>query len=378
MFVENRTLFRFNRLILLNLPILFRWLSFSRSYKKRLLVIKVDEIGDYVLVRNFIEILKGSDKYRDFEIELLGNNVWKDLTETYDSQWLTDFIFVNPENLYSSPIKTWRIAWKLFKKDYQAVLQPTSSRSFICDVLAGFTAAPQIIGFESDTERIYKKYKKKTDKFYTEKLLLPKDIHFEFERNRYFFEQIINTKVLLPKPTLPTNSERKNIITIFPGAGSVKRQWGKENFVSLIELILNNTTCLVHLGGGKSEMDYGNFIVSKLLSDRIINSIGQTTLTELVELIASSKCVITNETSAVHLAAACEIPTICILGGGHYERFSPYPSSISSGLFFIYEKWSCFNCNWNCIYGTEKKEPYPCVAINSVQKVWDAFNTIIA
>lgn len=51
---------------------------------KSLLLIRLDAICDYVLFRNYIELLKTSEKYKDYSITLLGNIAWKNLCEELD------------------------------------------------------------------------------------------------------------------------------------------------------------------------------------------------------------------------------------------------------------------------------------------------------
>ena len=48
---------------------------------KHILLIRLDAIGDYILFRNFIEVLKRNPKYSDYKITLLGNIVWRELAE---------------------------------------------------------------------------------------------------------------------------------------------------------------------------------------------------------------------------------------------------------------------------------------------------------
>ena len=57
--------------------------------KNSILLIRLNAIGDYVLFRNFIEILKRSDKYEDFHITLLANCVWQDLALELDQDEAT-------------------------------------------------------------------------------------------------------------------------------------------------------------------------------------------------------------------------------------------------------------------------------------------------
>ena len=42
---------------------------------KTLLIVKTDGIGDYVLFRNFLGIIRSSDKFKDFKITLLGDGI---------------------------------------------------------------------------------------------------------------------------------------------------------------------------------------------------------------------------------------------------------------------------------------------------------------
>ena len=53
------------------------------------------------------------------------------------------------------------------------------------------------------------------------------------------------------------------------------------------------------------------------------------------------------ESSGLHLAIMGRIPTIGIVGGGHYGRFVPWVG-VSAHQIFLTSKMECFNCNWNC------------------------------
>jgi len=370
--IKNRNLFRITRFILLKLPGLFKFFSKFRSSQKRILIIKTDAIGDFILFRNFIEITKKSEIFKDHQVDLLGNELWQDIATQYDNKFIGDFFFINPNELYEKPLTTFKLGWRLFKYNYETVLQPTFARTFINDGLAGLTAAKQIIGFKGDTERINIKYKTKTDRFYTTKMLLPVGINFEFERSRFFFENVLKQPVTINGPSIPVdNSIRKGII-IFPGAAVFKRSWEGKKFVGLIKLVLQHTSQPVYLAGGPDELQIGEYLTKNLPSNSVDNLIGKTSLTQLIELIGNAALIIANETAAIHIAAATQTKAVCILGGGHFGRFAPYPDQMQNKLVCNYEKMECYQCNWNCIYQTMENEPYPCVANVSLEKVWQA------
>jgi ADP-heptose:LPS heptosyltransferase len=371
LFNTNRNLFRINRLVLLKLPYLFKFLALFRQPKKRILIIKNDAIGDYILFRNFIEVIKKSTPDKDYQIDLLGNTVWKDIALTYDKEFIADFIFINPEALlYNEPLKTLKLGWRLFKNNYQIVLQPSSTRVLINDGLAALTAAKQIIGFESDNEGLPARYKRKTDKFYTSRLVLPPNIYFEFERSRFFFQNVLNCSIPLNSPSIPVHETVKKGIVIFPGAGNLKRGWEAEKFLALIKLIGQHTSQPIYLAGSPNEVHLGNYLTENLPPNSVNNLIGAISLPQLVELIGNAALVIANETGAIHIAAATKTKSVCILGGGHFKRFAPYPDSLAYAPVCVYEKMECYNCNWVCKFQTMPNEPFPCISIISLEKVW--------
>ncbi|SDR95051.1 ADP-heptose:LPS heptosyltransferase [Mucilaginibacter mallensis] len=368
--IKNRNLFRLTRFVIFKISYLFKFLAKFRSGKKRLLILKTDAIGDYILFRNFIEIVKLSDEYKNYEIDLLGNPLWRDIVLSYDAPFVTELMFTRIYDLYEAPLKTFKLGWQLFKRNYAVVLQPSSNRLLITDGLAALTAAKQIIGYEGNTESIQQRYKTKSDKFYTQRLLLPAAVYFEFDRSKFFFEAVLKQKLDINGPLIKTKqTERKGII-IFPGAGIIKRGWEPEKFLELIKLIKQQTNQPVYIAGGPAEAAVAEYLTNALPQGEVINLTGKTTLPQLVELIGSAALVVSNETSAIHIAAAAQTPAICILGGGHFGRFAPYPAHMAQTTICAYEKMECYNCNWNCIYETMPNAPYPCISIVSLDKVW--------
>ena len=361
----------------MKVPRLFNLFAKLRKPRKRVLIIKTDAIGDYVLFRNFIKVVKKSAAFKGYEIDLLGNSLWKDIALKYDGEFVNEFFFVNAESLYDSPLKTFKLGWRLFIKNYQTVLQPTYARTFIGDGLAALTASKHIIGFESDTERINPKYKAKTDKFYTRKLALPADISFEFYKSVFFFENVLNEKLTINGPAIDIQQNKKEGIVIFPGAGVVKRSWEADKFLALIKLIIAQTSQPVYLVGGPGEIETGNYLTTNLPDGAVQNLTGKTTLIQLIELINNSALVIANETSAIHIAAATKTPSVCILGGGHFGRFTPYPNEIQYAPVCVFEKMDCYYCNWNCIYKTAENEPYPCISTITIENVWAAVKQLL-
>jgi ADP-heptose:LPS heptosyltransferase len=368
---QNRNLFRLTRFILLKLPYLFRFLAlFRKTPGKRLLIIKADAIGDYMLFRNFLEQVKKSAKYKDHEIELLGNKAWESLAIAYDSPYLSNSYFINPNKIAYQPLAVLELGWVLFQRNYAVVLNPSSTRTFIPDGFAGLTASKQITGFESDFEGMPKKYKVKTDKFYTTKLLLPANVYHEFQRNNFYFTTVLEETVALVTPVIPLPGKDRNGIIIFPGAGEKKRGWEIDKFAKLVKRIRQQTAETIYIAGGPEEVVVNQLIRQTAASDDVIDITGKTTLPQLVEQVAASSLIIANDSGAIHMAVAVNTPSVCITGGGHFNRFVPYPAGTAGAPACVYQKMDCYYCNWICIYQTQPQERFPCISIVTVDMAW--------
>ncbi|WP_374167011.1 glycosyltransferase family 9 protein [Arcticibacter sp. MXS-1] len=188
MYIKNRKKFRKVRFILLRLSKLLQLAARFRKPRRRILLVKIDAIGDYILFRNFLEVVKNSEKFKGYEIELLGNVSWKDLALEYDGNTVSQFYFIDEGSLYEKPKEVFQLGWKLFKRRYETVLQPTYSRTLMGNGLAGLAAGKTSVAYLSEHEH-HPKYKKQTDRLYTELLNLPDHSWHEYERNWYFFKK---------------------------------------------------------------------------------------------------------------------------------------------------------------------------------------------
>jgi len=146
------------------------------------------------------------------------------------------------------------------------------------------------------------------------------------------------------------------VIGLFPGASHATRTWSAENYGPLCRAIATDTKFVIFGGpddvslAGDVEAAVGKFIQS----DRIINLAGRTTLRQLVGCISRCTLLISMETVALHMGIALGIPTVGIVGGGHYGRFVPWGDPGKN--LILTEKMDCFNCNWRCRY-----ENPPCI-----------------
>ncbi|MGX3010829.1 lipopolysaccharide heptosyltransferase II [Helicobacter sp. 23-1044] len=109
-------------------------------------------------------------------------------------------------------------------------------------------------------------------------------------------------------------------IGINPGAayGSAKR-WEERYFVEIILHFLKND-CAVFVFGNDSV----NLPANLAQNPHFHSLIGQTTITELVDYIASMDIFISNDSGPMHIAAAFRVPLIAIFGATDSRETSPW------------------------------------------------------
>ena len=66
--------------------------SIKRKYTKELLLVFSGDVKDYVLLRNFLQIIRASKKYSDYRITFFGNNTCKDIANYLDKDVVDEFL----------------------------------------------------------------------------------------------------------------------------------------------------------------------------------------------------------------------------------------------------------------------------------------------
>lgn len=308
---------------------------------KNLLIIKLDAIGDYVLFRNFLEIIHRSAKYKDYQITFCGSSDIKDLAETLDNDFVDKFIWIDKAKMAYKPFYFLQIAKFLYGR-FSVAIQATYSRDVIGDVLIKLSEAPKRFGFRGDLNNQSAKKKIKTDTWYTELIDIDENNFFEFNKNKEFFEKICEEKInlsaaVIDRKKIPDfyfkhgfKSNFNNYVVIFPGANQSFRRFYPAGFAIIIDYLWEKYSYLPIIAGSQNDQLIAAAIKASSLSN-IINLTGQTSLIELTALISESSLLISNDTAAVHLAMALGTKTIVLSQFNHYGRFVPYPKEMAEG-----------------------------------------------
>jgi ADP-heptose:LPS heptosyltransferase len=352
--------------------------------KKRVLFLKFDGIGDFILWLDTAKELRKIFPAERFELVLLGTRAWTSFAEKlpyFDEVWSLD----RPRFLFN-PVYRLKILIKIRRFGFDTVVLPSYSREFLFgDFIVRFSGAKERIGSEGDCSNIMPFLKRISDRWYTRLVPAGKEPLMELERNAEFlrgmgmpgFRSGVPSLTAFGRPSV--DIPHSGYYVLFPGAGMPIKQWPAENFVALADRIHRATGWTGLVCGGPGEENLGEALV-KGSGVPLETRIGRTSLEDLISIVAGARLMVGNDTSAIHIAAAVSTPSVCILGGGHHGRFMPYKTeteTISPLPVPVVYKMDCFQCRWTCVYHLKEDEPAPCIRNIAVDAVWEKVGKIL-
>jgi ADP-heptose:LPS heptosyltransferase len=344
----------------------------------RVLIIRPDAIGDFVLWSNAGRELCAHYRQQGYSVILLGNAVWAEWASDLglaDEVWALDTgRFVR--NLW------YRWSWlrRLRRAGFAKVIHPVHSRVFLVgDALARAANEAERVAPEGDYSNSTSWQKRWSDRWYSRLIPETSRQSMELLRHAEFMRGLGLSGFVARPPKLPLSkaasefrSVSKPYAVLFVGGSWEGKVWQARNFGE-IGRRLRECGVNVVLAGGPLDRVQATKILD-CLNGNAIDLIEKTSLSELAELLRHAVVVLSNDTSAVHIGAAVDTPVLCILGGGHYGRFLPYvvekqePSRPAP--IVAVQPMSCFGCNWQCIHPRERGEAVKCISDISVEQVW--------
>lgn len=115
----------------------------------------------------------------------------------------------------------------------------------------------------------------------------------------------------------------KDLVAIHPGSPVALKRWSPKNFSELANKLIQERNFQVILVGTEDEKPIIDEIQSKMQYDSI-NLGGQTDLQELGAILQNCAFFIGNDSAPMHIASAVGIHTVGLFGPSSPERFGPY------------------------------------------------------
>ncbi len=334
-----------NRLkgILYEITGLFAASGNRKKQSSAILIVKTDEIGDYLLWRGFLPELLGSERFRGKTVHFCGNSSWKTLFDTFDSDSIQKTIWLDKLRFKKDLLYRHRFLKNIYRERYEIVINPTYSRDKRNDdAIVKAARAVETIGMVGNPESV-KPYELGYDKgLYTTLFDYPEKPLFEFLRNRLFTEfitgtrsSINNTHVTFNRLPVLNIELPENYAVVFPGSRSKSRIWPTAYFITVCNHLYTQYGFTIVIAGAGADEIYTTAFADQY-QHPYINLYGATTLPQMLSLLKNAQCLLSVDTGSVHLAAAVGCAVFGVFNGSQYKRFAPYPPEIAPDFFAIY------------------------------------------
>ena len=331
---------------------------FNTGKNNAVLIIKRDGIGDFVLFKDAFKRLR--EFYKDKKLVVLVTNYTKPLAESYG--YFDEVIALSKSDFTTENIyKTYK---RLSKYKFDVLLHPTQPRNIEAEVSAYLVNAKVKIASRGENGAHTPKTKAKFDTIY-DTLIETGNENMTLIQTANFLRGIgiSDYKISLPRLTSTVEFKMflpKNYFVIFMGGSIYNKLWPAERFYQVAKHIQSKTGYDVVLCGTKE--DVGELEIFKSQGDlNFYSYINKTSLLELVDILSKAKLVVSNDTSAVHIANALGVKSVAIKGQFSGSKFYPYVAEVVN-KGDIYPNY--VEIERHCSWCTLKGKPYHCIGGN--------------
>lgn len=380
-----KTLFNFTRKIA---SLFQNWLTFLFSGRASVLLLKNDDIGDFLTFLPAAAELRRRYPAEKYFILAVVNPTVRRLAE--DSA-LFDAVLSLPR--YRSPWQ-WRRArlpflfWNL--RRHAVIIDATLAHSLWEHLPGHATATQYSVAFHLEEwwDRLSPELREQQRQLFQYQIpvKISDNIFSAYEKILQILAPNSTTRIakeceqILPRiiQKRPNPLAGQKYIALAIGAGQPKKIWPAEYYAALIERIqLAYPSWLPVLLGTEGERLIGEQIIDAVPSLMIKNGCGAYELETTFRIISQAQLLIANDTSLAHAGAMLRIPTVIIAGGGHWGLFVPYPAGMEGVWVSTVSAndHTCFGCGWHCTRGGN--EPVPCIKAVSVNQVLNAAEKLL-
>lgn len=337
----------------------------SLEDKSNIIVIRFDALGDIILsLHQSLEIKK---KFSESKIIFICQKQYVEFVKNLDI--FDEIVPIEIDKFTSSFFYKLNFFSTLNKCRYKYIFNTMYSRTLISDLVVLPLSSLNKVAFFGDTFSQRNTIKKITNYWYHNLInyVNPENKwNHEIITNNFYLKYLnINVTPEIFKFKINNLSKFKlnfRYFVIFPGSSNTLKNWKPQKFIAISKLIYKKYNLIPIVCGGHSEISLSKNITIDSEEVKWFSLVGKTNVNELIEVIRNAEFLITNDTSAVHIAESVTTKSFCILGGGHFGRFLPYKQNqIDSVSKSIYKKLDCFNCKWKCKFIDSKSLVYPCI-----------------
>lgn len=292
---------------------LLDWIPSTRADAESVMLVRLDVIGDFILWLDSAKAYRSL--YPGKKIVLYANSTWAALASQMN-HW-DEVVSIDMTRLRSEELYRLNTFYKIRRRGFPLVIQPTYSRELMGDMLMRSSVAARRIGFECDLSNILPMHKVISDAWYTNLIKTDSAQMMELKRNAEFVRALGMTGFICDTPQIDIKVKLNinllnagQYVVIFPGASWVPKMWPASQFAELIRILKNRYGVQSILCGGSSEFELCQQVIRLSGLVNVKNFAGKTNLTELIEVIRRAQFLFANDTSAIHIASATHTPSV--------------------------------------------------------------------
>lgn len=294
----------------------------------KILVIDLDNIGDVVMAsfipRKLKELFPQSYVgflVKEYSREVLIHNPFVNELIIFNPPWLGDLL----DNRFTW-LKTWQLLRKLKSDKYDLAI--VVNADWRKAMLAKFAGIAWRIGAD----------KKKSVFFLTDVVSCTDDPKKHTVSYNLDLLKTLGTKENEVKLEVFINDETRHwadnflrghnirgeniLIGIHPGAGHQARIWPANNYVKLIEKLIENKRVKILLFDSKADGQAQE--IAKNINHSALINVGNISVLQMAALFNKCRCVIAQDSGPMHLATAVGAKVVAIFGPSNHWRFGPY------------------------------------------------------
>ena len=328
--------------------LIYRLISFFRinNGKNGVTLLKFDGLGDLAIMLNALNRFDVPNQFRPFI--LVTKHEFVELAKIYGN--FDDVIGVEEKKFRKNIKYRFLIYKKVRNTSPQSIINPVYSNivSSFSDLIVAASAPPnRIIGPTYISKRFYGKIIRKIKQsVYNNFINTNESSLHELNHNIKLFLTLGFQPILRNQESLSSKNDQSKVNTnvsklvlISPGSNNPIKNWELNKFINLA-IELYKLGHIVKFIGTKSDLH--DLIIPQNLKDKIEICTNLFKLTDLFTLISKSDLVISNDSSASHIAEFFNVRYTVISWGVFKGRYFPYPDS--SNLSKVVFSSQCLNC----------------------------------
>jgi len=317
---------------------------------KSVLWIRTDSIGDNVLASSMLPHIR--QEYEGARITVVCQ---EHIAELYEAcPYVDDIVAFDKKRALLDDRYREEIVMRLRALKPDVSLNSVYSREALTDWFAIKCGAERRIAFNGSLCNISAELRDMHNQFYTDLLPSHGTHKLELERSKDFLRGL-GIEAADLQPMVWTTAEDEtfaekffhdnglsagNTIALFPSAQHSEKIY--EQYKSVLQDFDEFSFVIL---GGKDAEGYAGEICSGL-PQKCWNLAGRTTIRQMAAIIRRCCLYLGSDSAGAHIACAVGVPSVVVLGGGHFGRFMPY-SPLTSVVCLPLE---CYGCSWGCRY----------------------------